>query len=41
MACPVTEIPGYRNYVLSSIQSKQVFARLDTEWVAQEEFQTA
>lgn len=31
-ACAVTEIPGYRSYVLSTIQSKSVFALLDGEW---------
>ena len=41
MACPVTEIARYRSYVLSTIQSKSVFARLDKEWVSQDDFQSA
>jgi hypothetical protein len=36
--CPVTEVAGYRSYILSTIQSKSVFARLDKEWVTQDDF---
>jgi hypothetical protein len=34
--CPVTELQGYRSYVLSTINqmARGGFARLDTEWVA-------
>jgi hypothetical protein len=40
-ACPVTLVQGYKGYVLSTIQSKSVFARLDTDWVTPDDFQSA
>jgi hypothetical protein len=39
--CPVVNINGYKSYVLSTIQAKHCFQKLDCEKIEPENFQIA
>lgn len=39
--CPVTQLPGYKNYVLQCVQNKGLLMQLDCEQLSEQDYSQA